>query len=106
MNSKMGITWYTHWFYGMHDFWLSLNSIAFFYLLIKALSKRDGKSIFLFFLFAVPLSYYLSYLLGTPAPDYRYMYPSTLVMQAIVVSLVLTKILGSYRKTPMDENVV
>jgi hypothetical protein len=41
----------------------------------------------------IPLSYYLSYILAAVAQDYRFMYPSTLAMQVIGISLLLAKTL-------------
>ncbi len=37
-------------------------------------------------LFLLPPAYYASYLLGTLAPDFRYMYPATLFVQAQIAS--------------------
>jgi hypothetical protein len=34
----------------------------------------------------LPLSFYLSYLLATPAADYRFMYPATLAVQVVTVA--------------------
>jgi hypothetical protein len=35
---------------------------------------------------AIPASYYLSYLIALTASDFRFMYPSTLVMQVSVLT--------------------
>jgi hypothetical protein len=41
-----------------------------------------------------PLAFALSYLLATPAPDYRFLYPSTLVIQCVVLSWAFSWISG------------
>ena len=34
----------------------------------------------------IPLGYYLSYLLATPVHDFRFMYPSTLMVQCVALA--------------------
>lgn len=89
---------YFNWISGIHPLWLVLNIFLVIYFALKFLFKRDTKSVFLFLLFLMPLSYYLSYILAATTPDYRFMYPSTLMMQVIFVSLVISTAPDIYRK--------
>lgn len=100
LNSLSGETankWYFIWISGLHIVWLSLNMLAAIYFLIGVFRKKNIELVFLFLLFLIPLSYYFSYLLAATTPDYRFMYPATLLMQVSVISLLLAKILAIYK---------
>lgn len=88
---------YFNWISGIHPLWLFLNIIFVIYFAVKFLLKKDAKSIFVFLLFLMPLSYYLSYILAATTPDYRFMYPSTVMMQVIFVSLMISNVPRLYR---------
>jgi hypothetical protein len=83
---------------GIHPLWLALNILLAIYFGVRFLLKRDNRAIFLFLLSLIPLSYYLSYILASTTPDYRFMYPSTLIMQVLFFSFITSKLPAFYRK--------
>ena len=71
-----------------HVLWISLNLVLAGGVAVM-LGRRKMEpvvGIFLLLFLSFPLGYYLSYLIFSPSADYRYMMPSTLVMQAVVVT--------------------
>lgn len=68
---------------GSHLIWFVLNVLAIGFLL-ASLSRRP-----LALALLQPLAFALSYLLATPEPDYRFLYPSTLVIQCLALSWAL-----------------
>jgi hypothetical protein len=65
---------------GSHLIWFGLNVLGIAFLLVS----RGRRPLALMLL--LPLAFSLSYLLATPEPDYRFLYPSTLVIQCVVLS--------------------
>lgn len=90
--------WYLMWISSIHPLWLVLNTILAIYAAVKVYLRKDLNSIFFLFLFLIPLSYYFSYVLASVAQDYRFMYPSTLLMQILTVSIITSKIIKSVKK--------
>jgi hypothetical protein len=78
------------WIGGVHLVWIAVNVLGVAVLL--ALSFRPGRERYRFLacLLLVPLGYYLSYLAATPEHDYRFMYPSTLMVQCVTLSWLLS----------------
>ena len=70
---------------GEHLVWLIINVS----LLILLISKRQLRSM-LFIVLLIPLGYYLSYLLACTGDDFRFMYPATLLVQVIALSLLFS----------------
>lgn len=68
---------------GSHLIWFGLNLLG-----IALLAASPGRRSLALVLLQ-PLAFYLSYLLATPEPDYRFLYPSTLVIQCVVLSTLL-----------------
>jgi hypothetical protein len=77
------------WVSGVHLVWLAANVL--WIIVLAALSLRPGRERYrwLACLLLVPLGYYLSYLLATPAHDFRFMYPSTLMIQCVTLSWIM-----------------
>lgn len=98
LSEDTGNQWYFIWISGLHIVWLILNTFCALYFSVKVIIKRDRKSLFLLLLYSIPLSYYSSYVIAAVSPDYRYMYPSTLIMQVLIVSLLLSRILKFFQK--------
>jgi hypothetical protein len=93
LSIETGNQWYLIWISGLHIVWLVLNVLAVIYLSFRIFTKRNEKIIFSFILFLIPLSYYFSYVLAATTPNYRFMYPSMLLMQVFIISLLLSKIM-------------
>jgi hypothetical protein len=74
------------WISGVHLVWLLANLLAVAGLLVLRLRRRQERFGFLAWVLLIPLGYYLSYLLAAPAHDFRFMYPSTLIIQCVVLS--------------------
>ena len=68
---------------GLHLVWLAANVLW-----IVGLAVFRGRRT-LALVLLMPLAFYLSYLLAAPEPDYRFMYPSTLALQAVTLSWLL-----------------
>jgi hypothetical protein len=71
---------------GVHLVWLIAAAVWTAALLVS----RRRRSLALVML--LPLSFYLSYLLASPAADYRFMYPATLTMQVVTVAWVVAMV--------------
>lgn len=69
-----------------HFVWLIVN----FILLILLIKRKEMRSM-LFIVLLMPLAYYFSYLLAITGDDFRFMYPSTLLVQVISLSLLFSK---------------
>lgn len=70
-----------------HLFWLLINILLLFYFWRKKSLFRDSK--LFFFLLLIPFGYYFSYLIAATNWNYRFMYPSTLIIQVAFVSLLI-----------------
>lgn len=97
--------WYLMWISSIHPLWLFLNILLAIYAAVKLYFKRDLNSIFFLFLLLIPLSYYSSYVLAAVAQDYRFMYPSTLITQAFIFSILAVKIIKIFKKKLVNETV-
>ncbi|HEY2291536.1 MAG TPA: hypothetical protein VGM86_12620 [Thermoanaerobaculia bacterium] len=78
------------WLGGVHLVWIAVNVLWVAVLLALSFRSGDGRYRFLACLLLVPLGYYLSYLAATPTHDYRFMYPSTLMVQCVTISWLLS----------------
>lgn len=97
LSLETGNKWYFFWISGIHLIWLIVNFLCVIYFLVKALTKRDKFSTFLILLFLIPFAYYLSYLLAATTTDYRFMYPSTLIMQVLTFALLISGLFKIFR---------
>ncbi|HEY2291537.1 MAG TPA: hypothetical protein VGM86_12625 [Thermoanaerobaculia bacterium] len=68
---------------GSHLIWFLLNVLGIGFLLASPGRRPLALALL------QPLAFSLSYLLATPEPDYRFLYPSTLVIQCVVLSWAL-----------------
>ncbi len=83
------------WISFAHLPWLLINFIG---LIICSWLRQDFRYGFLFFLLLVPFSYYVSYLLVLTASEFRFMYPSTLVVQVITLTFLFSQIARWFEK--------
>lgn len=76
------------WFSFAHAPWIILTGMAIPALLIHTLRRR-GNDLYriIGLLLLIPFAYYLSYFLAITAPDFRFMYPATLLNQVVLLSL-------------------
>jgi len=72
------------WICDIHWIWILINAAWVAVLLADARRRPLGIVLLL------PLAFYLSYLLAAPSHDYRLMYPSTLVVQAVSFAWLLS----------------
>ncbi|PYQ64431.1 MAG: hypothetical protein DMF53_07440 [Acidobacteria bacterium] len=79
---------------GSHLIWFLLNVLG-IGLLLASPGRRSLALVLL-----QPLAFSLSYLLATPEPDYRFLYPSTLVIQCVALSWMLGWALGGTLQKP------
>lgn len=88
------------WVAGVHLVWLAAD-LAWIAVLLRLWRRTEEgrfRSLALFLL--VPLGYYLSYLLAAPVADFRFMYPSTLVVQGFTAAAALGSAGISRRQKP------
>jgi len=71
------------WISGVHLVWFAVNVLWVVALLVAAGRRRLVLPLLL------PLSFSMSYLLATPEPDYRFLYPATLVLQVMTLAWLL-----------------
>ena len=74
------------WISGVHLVWMVVSALGVAGLLACWLRTRESWYGFLACLLLIPLGYYLSYLFATPMFDFRFMYPSTLMIQCVTLS--------------------
>ncbi|MGI8470109.1 MAG: hypothetical protein ACR2N3_16840 [Pyrinomonadaceae bacterium] len=92
--------------YGLniHALWLVINIGFTFKILFDFVNKKNkSDALFRLSILLIPFSYYLSYFLVTVATDYRFMYPSTLIIQILVISLLQSKILSFLKNRRLSE---
>jgi hypothetical protein len=79
------------WFSFTHLPWLVMDLLGVIVcaVLAKSSIQRD-KILFLTLILLIPASYYLSYLIALTASDFRFMFPSTLVMQVIMITFLFS----------------
>jgi hypothetical protein len=75
------------WISARHVLWLGLNvaAVAALAYMLRRRASRAATGVLLMLL--VPLGYYLSFALAITTNSYRFMYPSTLIVQAVLVAL-------------------
>jgi hypothetical protein len=79
------------WFSFVHLPWLVINVLGIFACIIYALrSNQRNKYLFFAIILSIPASYYFSYLIALTASDFRFMYPSTLVIQVFTLTCVFS----------------
>jgi hypothetical protein len=84
------------WFSYVHAPWLVINLLG---LMICAfLAARIKKAVFLFLILLIPASYYMSYLITLTASEFRLMYPSTLIVQVIILSFMIANLPNLFKR--------
>lgn len=76
------------WMSAVHLVWITINLFFTALLAVWYLYSRSVSKLLFFLLSLFPLAYYFSYLLATVEFSFRFMYPSTLVVQVCVVTLI------------------
>lgn len=107
------------WFGGVHAVWVGLNLLAGGSLIAglirslrasvrecgwtwKAGSGEVIQFLSLLFLVLLPLGYAATFFVSSPARDFRYMYPSTLLMQVWALSFALGWVMDRLSKKQID----
>ncbi|MFL6232582.1 MAG: hypothetical protein ACJ76N_05555 [Thermoanaerobaculia bacterium] len=78
------------WVSGVHLVWLVVCALEVAALLALWAVSRQERYRALAWVLLVPLGYYLSYAFATPVHDFRFMYPSTLIVQCVTLSWMLS----------------
>lgn len=97
LSWNLGHRWYLIWLSGWHMVWFIINSILALIYSIKIFLKRKVEYKIIFLLYLIPFSYYFSYILAATSPDYRFMFPATLIMQVLTITQLLA-LIQKYRK--------
>lgn len=98
LNHETAHKKYFNWISGIHPFWLIINVIFLLYFSIKFIFRRESSILLTILIFLLPLFYYLSYILAATTPDYRFMYPSTLLMQVFTLAFIISRFPQIYQK--------
>jgi hypothetical protein len=80
-----------------HLFWFVINFLVLLTFWRKKYLLGESK-VFFFFLLLIPFAYYFSYLIAATSWNYRFMYPSTILIQVTFISL-LIKFIQDKKKT-------
>lgn len=80
------------WVSARHVLWLGLNAAAVLALAYRAWKFRDRRSAGLCLVLLLPLAYSLSFALAVTTNHFRFLYPSTLVVQAAAGGLFFARI--------------
>jgi len=80
---------YLRFISGYHLIWFVINIIALFVLTYKYFKHRKHQYFLYLIILLIPLSYYLSYLLAVNGHDFRFMYPSTLLIQIVFLNYII-----------------
>ena len=75
------------WFSGVHLVWFVANLLTIAWFAGQWVFQKSIDRVYGVFLYLIPLAYYLSYLISSPARDFRYMYPATMLLQISCFSL-------------------
>jgi hypothetical protein len=73
------------WVSGVHLPWILVNVAALCYAAWSWVRKPDSMALFRVLMCLIPLMYYGSYFISSPARDFRYMYPATLLVQLFAI---------------------
>jgi hypothetical protein len=87
------------WLFASHGPWMIVNLVALLAAVVAWARGRPNARFLLAWLL-VPASYYASYLLAAVGRDYRYMYPATVMIQAMLLTLVLGYFLARRKPHP------
>jgi hypothetical protein len=74
------------WLSGVHFLWIAVDLAWILALIVQGRRTRRRELILLAVVLTIPLGYYMSYLVGAPVPDFRFMYPSTLFVQCVTLA--------------------
>ncbi len=99
-NAWFSVTdWILHdnllrWFSFVHALWLVVNILDLLLCAWLAVRFHDNRALFFGSILLVPASYYASYLIALTASEFRFMYPSMLVVQVITLTFLFSMIAG------------
>jgi hypothetical protein len=77
------------WCSYVHAVWLVINLLGLIVLGALAHGRNDHRMLFLCQILLIPAAYYGGYLIALTTREFRYMYPSMLMMQVVTLTLVL-----------------
>jgi len=72
-----------------HVVWLAVNLIAILMITFLYLKRKENMHLMFIIILFIPLSYYFSYLLAVTGYPFRFMYPSTLMVQIIFINMLI-----------------
>jgi len=75
-----------HWFSYVHAVWLIVTILGLLICVAHAHRVGGNRYLFLGSLLLIPFSYYISYLIALTTSEFRFMFPSMLVMQVVTMT--------------------
>ena len=85
-----------------HALWFDVNLVAFGWALFRLRSRKSAHGFLWLVLLAVPLCYSLGYLAATLDMDYRFLFPSTLLMQVMSASMAADRVMNQPSSTTVS----
>lgn len=86
------------WISAVHLIWFLMAILILGYLLRRFIILRDSYVLLLLLLSSIPCAYVFSYFLASPWTAFRYMYPSTLLIQIFLIVWAFQKLIAYSRK--------
>jgi hypothetical protein len=83
------------WFSYVHIVWLIIDLLALAVIILITFQRHDDCLRLLWKVLFVPTAYYGSYLLAITSSEFRFMFPSMLITQVIVLTLTFSLMLNS-----------
>ena len=74
------------WLFFVHAVWLVINLLELFICGWLALRFHNERAGFLGLILLIPAAYYASYMIALTASEFRFMYPSLLIVQVVTLT--------------------
>ncbi|MFH1186061.1 MAG: hypothetical protein V1755_13645 [Chloroflexota bacterium] len=86
------------WFSHVHAVWILVCAVGIVAFGFQAWARLDDRAAFILGLLLVPASYYGSYLIALTTSEFRFMYPSTLLVQVGMLTFLGSALVGAIER--------
>ena len=83
------------WFSYVHAVWILVCALGIVAFGVHAWARQDDRAAFISGVLLVPASYYASYLIALTTSEFRFMYPSTLLVQVGMLTFLACALVGA-----------
>jgi hypothetical protein len=102
IDDYLAVHWRPHWLVTAHWPWMLVNLVGIVAAALAGWRWREPRFRFLFAWLLVPLLYYFSFFLANLGREFRYLYPATVMVQALTLALVLGFVFRSRKPVSGD----